>query len=174
MLASEPNKFGLIGDAVTELVDDGTMTFCGKQQEHKLISIVDSTIGGKGRVAREQAQVDPRCQSALPCPSPSKDSYNQSTDGDEDAEASDDVSATQEDLADSVMGLLIARSWAPQRSKAKAKPSVKLNFVPSMSAPSKPAQRSSASQRQSAGATVGANSAPGRSVYAQAVNGPNT
>ena len=61
MLASEPNKFGLIGDAVTELVDDGAMTFCGKQQEHKLISIVDSTIGGKGRVAREQTEVDPRC-----------------------------------------------------------------------------------------------------------------
>ena len=96
MFVSGSNKSDWIRDAVTEMVDDGAMTIRGKQQEDKFSSIVDLTIGGKARVARERAKVDPRGQLALLSSSPSKDSRNQSTDGDEDAE-SDDSSAAPDD-----------------------------------------------------------------------------
>ena len=127
MFVSGSNKSDWIGDAVRELVDDGAMTFRGKQQEDKFSSIVDLTIGGKARVARERAKVDPRGQSALLSSSPSEDNRNQPIDGDEDGEASDDASAAQEDLADTVMGLLSANSWAPQKAKAKATSLVRSN-----------------------------------------------
>ena len=167
------NKSDWIGDAVTEMVDDGAMTIRGKQQEDKFSSIVDLTIGGKARVARERAKVDPRGQLALLSSSPSKDSRNQSTDGDEDAEASDDASAAQEDLADTVMGLLSANSWTPQKAKAKATSLVRSNSGSSTPSPAKHVKRSSGIQSQSPKAAVGANSAPQRSVQAQAMNGPN-
>ena len=57
MFVSGSNKSDWIGDAVRELVDDGAMTFRGKQQEDKFSSIVDLTIGGKARVARERQKL---------------------------------------------------------------------------------------------------------------------